>query len=197
MDNTNTEEFAYIRDLLSAVHPVEESGINELIASLQTVQLKKNDYLLHEGEIQQHIYFVAKGVQMSFYENEDKLHVVAFTYAPGICAVPDSYYFQRPSRYSIRCLSDAHFHRITHDEMERLLQKYHQLETCFRKMTEFILAGMIERQIELRTTSIEDRFKLFAQRSPHLLQLVPHKYLASYLHIDPTNFSKLFNSVTW
>jgi hypothetical protein len=33
------------------------------------------------------------------------------------------------------------------------------------------------------------------QRSPHILQLVPHKYLANYLGIDATNFSKLLNRV--
>ena len=62
-------------------------------------------------------------------------------------------------------------------------------------MTEAILAGMINRHIELHSLTIEERFKVFCQRSPHLLQLVPHKYIASYLGIDPTNFSKLFNSV--
>jgi hypothetical protein len=33
------------------------------------------------------------------------------------------------------------------------------------------------------------------QRSPHILNLVPHKYLASYLGMDATNFSKLLGSV--
>jgi hypothetical protein len=47
----------------------------------------------------------------------------------------------------------------------------------------------------LHSLSIEDRYRIFTQRSAFLLQLVPHKYIASYLHIDPTNFSKLFNTV--
>ncbi|WP_407497299.1 hypothetical protein [Elizabethkingia anophelis] len=55
--------------------------------------------------------------------------------------------------------------------------------------------GLINRQIELRSTTIEERFKIFCQRSPHLLQQVPQKYIAAYLAIDPTNFSKLMNSV--
>ena len=33
------------------------------------------------------------------------------------------------------------------------------------------------------------------EQIPHLLQLVPHKYLANYIGIDATNFSKLINSV--
>ncbi|MDZ7645793.1 MAG: hypothetical protein U5K54_00700 [Cytophagales bacterium] len=69
------------------------------------------------------------------------------------------------------------------------------IERLFRKMTEALLAGIINRHIELQSLSIEERYKTFCQRSPHLLQLVPHKFIASYLGIDPTNFSKLYNKV--
>jgi hypothetical protein len=62
-------------------------------------------------------------------------------------------------------------------------------------MTEAVLAGMINRHIELHSLSMEERYRTFCQRSAHLLHTVPHKYIASYLGIDPTNFSKLFNSV--
>ncbi|MFN3381588.1 MAG: Crp/Fnr family transcriptional regulator, partial [Runella zeae] len=40
-----------------------------------------------------------------------------------------------------------------------------------------------------------DRFRCLLQRSPHILQLVPHKYLANYLGMDATNFIKLINKV--
>jgi len=45
------------------------------------------------------------------------------------------------------------------------------------------------------STSVEERFRQFAAQSPHLFQLVPHKLLASYLGMHPTNFSKLYNAV--
>jgi len=57
------------------------------------------------------------------------------------------------------------------------------------------LAGVLARQIELQSLSAEQRFRALMARSPHLLQLVPHKYLASYLGLDPTNFSKFLGSI--
>jgi hypothetical protein len=84
---------------------------------------------------------------------------------------------------------------ITFDELQKLFDQSQQIERLFRRITEVVLAGMINRHIELHSMSIEERFKTFCQRSPHLLQLAPHKYIASYLNIDPTNFSKLFNNV--
>jgi hypothetical protein len=53
--------------------------------------------------------------------------------------------------------------------------------------------GVIERQHELLAFDMETRFKTFVQRSPHLLNMVSQKDIASYLRIDSTNFSKLIN----
>jgi hypothetical protein len=57
------------------------------------------------------------------------------------------------------------------------------------------LSGVLERQIELQSYSAEERFKTLLRRSGHVLTLIPHKYLASYLGMDATNFSKLLSSV--
>jgi hypothetical protein len=62
-------------------------------------------------------------------------------------------------------------------------------------LTSIALKGVLERQIELQCFSAEEKFKNLLKRSPHVLQLIPHKYLASYLGIDATTFSKLLGSV--
>lgn len=132
---------------------------------------------------------------MSYFDAEDKVHVIAFTYAPNPCAIPESFSFQVPSHYFLTCLSNSEMDAISYDALLELFDRSQPLERLFRRMTEAILSGMINRHIELHSMTIEERFRTFCQRSPHLLQLVPHKYIASYLSIDPSNFSKLFNTV--
>ncbi|MBK9452185.1 MAG: hypothetical protein IPN95_22740 [Bacteroidetes bacterium] len=63
-----------------------------------------------------------------------------------------------------------------------------------RQATAQVLGGLVQRHYELLAFSMEERFTAFMERSAHLINLVPHKQLASYLGIDPTNFSKLLNS---
>ena len=75
------------------------------------------------------------------------------------------------------------------------MQEHREIETLFRKATEFFLIGMLQRYHELMAFDIESRFKSFVKRSPHLLGIISQKDLASYLRIDSTNFSKLINSV--
>ncbi len=147
------------------------------------------------GQIQRELFFVNSGVQMSYFDATNKTHVIAFTYPPHLCAIPESFSQQVPSKYFLSCLTDSELDYITYEELQLLFNQSQQMERLFRRLTETVLAGMINRHIELHSMTIEERYKSFCQRSPHLLQLVPHKYIASYLGVDRTNFSKLFNSV--
>lgn len=162
---------------------------------LKRKSFKKGDYLTVPGQIQKELFFVRAGVQMSFFESDKKTHVIAFTYPPNLCAIPESFSFQKPSKYYLMCLTDTELDYITFEELQLLFDTSQSIERLFRRMTEAVLAGIINRHIELHSMTIEERFRIFCQRSPHLLQLVPHKYIASYLSINPTNFSKLFNQV--
>jgi hypothetical protein len=75
------------------------------------------------------------------------------------------------------------------------MEKYHNVERWVRKSTGNALAGALHRQVELMSYTAEEKFRTLLKRSPHMLQLVPHKYLASYLGLDPSTFSKLMATV--
>lgn len=176
-------------------YDISTADYNLLIDKLKTRTFRKGDFITVPGQVQKELYFVKSGVQMSYFDADEKTHVVAFTYFPNLCAIPESFSFQTPSKYFLTCLTNSELEYITFDELQKLFDQSQQLERLFRRMAEFVLAGIINRHIELHSLTIEERYKTFCQRSPHLLQLVPHKYIASYLGINPTNFSKLFNSV--
>jgi CRP-like cAMP-binding protein len=182
-------------DYFNLFHPITNADYDRLEGRLKSKSFRKGDLITVPGQIQRELFFVKSGVQMSYFDASNKTHVIAFTYPPNLCAIPESFSFQQPSKYFLTCLTDSEMDYITYDELQKLFDQSQQIERLFRRITEVVLAGMINRHIELHSMSIEERFKTFCQRSPHLLQLVPHKYIASYLNIDPTNFSKLFNSV--
>ncbi len=182
-------------DYFRLFYDIGTTEYDVLADNLKTKSLKKGEFITVPGQIQKELLFVNKGVQMSYFDAENKSHVIAFTYPPNLCAIPESFSFQVPSKYYLTCLTDSEFEYISYIDLQLLFNQSQQIERLFRRMTEAVLAGMINRHIELHSMTIEERYKTFCQRSPHLLQLVPQKYIASYLGIDKTNFSKLFNSV--
>lgn len=182
-------------DFLNQFHPLTIVDFELLTKDLPTRKAQKGEWLVTPGQIQRELYFVQKGVQMSYYEAEDKLHVIAFTYPPNLCAIPDSFLFQRKSKFYLKCLDDSEFLVLSYDRLQQIFDQSRNIETFFRRANEGLLAATIDRHLEFHTLTMEERYRIFCQRSAHLLQIAPHKYIASYLGIDATNFSKLFNTI--
>jgi CRP-like cAMP-binding protein len=79
--------------------------------------------------------------------------------------------------------------------MQQLMQQYPLIQAMVLKATAFALKGVLQRQIDIQCYTAEEKFKALLKRSPHLLQIIPHKYLAQYVGMDAATFSKLLNSV--
>jgi hypothetical protein len=79
--------------------------------------------------------------------------------------------------------------------MMALLRKHRSLETWLWNALSAVLAGTLNRQYELLTFSAEEKFTTLLRRSPQVLNLIPHKYLASYIGVDASTFSKMLGSV--
>ena len=180
---------------LNSLHPITDEEYAELQKNLRSLTFCKGEHVIVPGQIQRHLYFVQSGVQMCHFEKDAKTHVIAFTYSPNLCAIPESFWQQKPSKYYYTCITDSQLQYLTFEDLQKLYEKYQNIETLFRKINERLLTGMLNLHLEFRSLNIEERFTTFCRRSPHLLHQVPHKYIASYLGIDATNFSKLFNNV--
>lgn len=184
-----------MKEFLSRIHQVEDEILEEYISHWKEYTVPKKTSMTAPNETQKYWYYVLKGIQKSYYLNDGKQHIIAFTYPPSFTGIPESFFTQTPSKYFLETITDSTFLRISFEKHQQLMQEHRAIETLFRKATEFLLIGVLERYYELMAFDIETRFKSFTQRSPHLLSMVTHKDLASYLRIDSTNFSKLINNV--
>jgi CRP-like cAMP-binding protein len=97
------EQYEY----LNLFHRISTTEFCLLTENFRTRVFKKGDYITVPGQIQKELYFVKKGVQMSYFETENKTHVIAFTYPPNLCAISESFQFQKPSKYFLKSLTDS------------------------------------------------------------------------------------------
>lgn len=176
-------------------YDLDKQNFDLLASKLNVKEFKKGDIIVNQNTIQKNIYFLIEGVHYSYLPIDDKKHIIAFSYPPVISAIPESFHTQSPSKHIIEALTSGKMFYMPYSDLQDLYAKSQPIERTFRKLTEAVLAGIIDRHLELHALSIEDRYRSFCKRSPQLLNLIPHKYIASYLNIEPTNFSKLFNSI--
>jgi|SRR5688572_4995478 len=186
-----------LRQFISSVYPLKEAEMERFLEGWQPFECKRKTILTAAGETERHLYFVLGGVQRAFFVDDDDRQeaTIVFTYPPSFSGVADSFLTQTPSKYFLESLTSSSFLRTSYNQLDQLMNEYPNIQRMVLQLSAFALKGVLERQIELQCFSAEEKFKTLLTRSPHVLQIIPHKYLASYLGIDATTFSKLLGSV--
>lgn len=191
MDNL---EFLY--ETVSRVHPLAKNEWEDFAKIWTSASYKRKTVLTTAGETEKYLYFVLEGVQRAFYVGADHPETtIIFTYPYSFSGVADSFLTQLPSRYFLETLTASKMLRTSYQQVHQLMDKYHNFERWVRLAASHSLMGVSERQVELLSYSAEEKFRTLLTRSPHVLQIIPHKYLASYLGLDPSTFSKLLATV--
>jgi CRP-like cAMP-binding protein len=186
---------ASLKAVANALHPLDEGLWSEFLPLWSEVKFKRKQLITRAGSVEQYLYFVVSGVQRAYCLHQDKDVTLVFSYAPSFSGIVDSFFLQQPSGYFLETLTDSTLVRISYTSLHQLMETNRALETWVRMAMTLVLRNTLTRQIELAAFSAEERFTTLLRRSPQVLRLIPHKYLASYIGVDPTNFSKLLNSV--
>lgn len=188
--------FTSLNQILERVYNLSELEIAAFCRIWKPCEAKRKEILTTAGEKEKYLYFVNEGVQRVFYTDESgREATIVFTYAPSFGGVLDSFMSQKPSAYNYETLTQSKFLRTTFDELNGVMKQHSAIESMILQGITQAMSGVLERLVELQCYSSEEKFRTLLTRSPHILQLVPHKYLANYLGIDATNFSKLLNKV--
>jgi CRP-like cAMP-binding protein len=191
-----TESKHLLQQTINNIHPLKEDDFENFYALLKPFSAKRKEVLTFAGTEEKYLYFVIEGLQRMYYlDEQNREATLLFTYSGNFGGVLDSMMNHKPSRFYYETLSPSTFLRASFQQVETLAQSNPEIELLLRKGLIGAFSGVLERLVEIQCFSSEEKFKQLLQRSPHILQIVPHKYLANYIGIDVSNFSKLVNSV--
>jgi CRP-like cAMP-binding protein len=190
------ENLDRLKSFVMDLHTLTDDEWVAFSVGWKTFNAPRKTILTASGETEKYLYFVLSGVQRAYFlGREGKEATIVFTYAPSFSGVADSMLTGKPSNYFFETLTKSEFLRVNAAELFLLIQQYPNIMHLILKAVSFALHGVLHRQAEVQVFSNEEKFTALLKRSPHLLTMIPHKYIASYLGIDPTNFSKLLASV--
>lgn len=151
----------------------------------------KGAMITEVGQVERWFSIVSEGVQRMFIPHDGEEVCIGFSYGHSWSGVFDSFVTQRPSRFGLQAVTDTVLLSIHHDDLRDLRERVPVLERFGRLILEELVVGRATREIEQLTLSAEERYRALLERSPHLLQLVSQKDIASYLRMTPETFSRL------
>jgi CRP-like cAMP-binding protein len=185
-----------LQQTINALHKIPEDDFEVFYALFKPFSAKRKEILTQAGSTEKYLYFVIDGLQRMYYSDENgREATILFSYSGNFAGVLDSMMSQKPSIFYYETLSPSTFLRASFAQIELLTETNKSIELLLRNGLLVAFSGILERLVELQCYSSEEKFRQLLKRSPHILQIVPHKYLANYIGIDASNFSKLINSI--
>jgi len=185
-----------LKQCCDRIHPLQPDEWEAFSSGWTSLACRRKTVLTAAGETERYLYFVTEGVQRVYHLSaEGREATVIFSYAGSFGGVADSLLTQTASFYFYETLTSSRFLRLDVYQLQSYISQFEGIRQLVLKATAFALKGVLERQVELQILSAEEKFRLLLKRSPHVLQIIPHKYLANYLGLDPTTFSKLIATV--
>jgi CRP-like cAMP-binding protein len=179
--------YAYHRRYIT----ISRDEMQQIFQHYEQAKFPKKHFLLKEGETEDRLYFIAKGmVRKYFLKGKEEINMVFAKEGQTINSIY-SYYTRQPSQYYLQTLEPCVCLSMTREKMEKLLQAYPKLQEMGRlMMTEYYMHKDKLELTRLRL-STRERFLKFVGERPDLLQRLPQRHLASYLQIKPETFSRM------
>lgn len=164
--------------------------------SLWTLQksVGRNELLYRKGKVETTIYFIENGSFKICYEIENKEIIVGFGYTNTFIFDLPSFYTETPSDFYIQAIKTSKVWGINKNDFNTFLDSNLTLAKYWRTRTELIMLDLVEREIDILTSSPKIRYERLKKRNPFLFQKIPHKYIASYLRMTPETLSRLSKS---
>ena len=166
----------------------EKARLSEI---LEVRTYDKKAKLTDLGEVEQYLNFVVNGLIRKFFFNGKDQVIKHIAKEGNILASSVSYFSRLPSNYIVETIEPSVVVSISRDNLEKLFESGERWERAGRLMLADLLIEKEYWLLNMARYSPRERFLQFIKDQPDLVQRVPQKYLASYLHIKPETFSRL------
>lgn len=159
------------------------------------LSLKKNDFLLHEGKIVTHEYWVVKGLLKTYFlDANGKEHIVQFAMGNWWVTDYQAFFGKKKATLNICCLEDTELLAITYTDKEKLCDELPHFNTFHRHKCNMGYAAQQRRILSLLSDDARTRYEQFVALYPSLLQRLPKSLIASYLGVSRETLSRLYFS---
>lgn len=147
---------------------------------------------LQAGDVSVHTAYVNKGCSRSYtIDAKGKEHVLFFAFEDWWLGDYESYITQKPGKLYIEAVDDLELLCIEHDVFEDLSVRFPAIGRWHHSVQTRMTFAMINRLIEVKTCSPEERMLALVKQRPDIFQRVALRDIASYLDIEPPSLSRM------
>lgn len=165
----------------------------ELLPSLFTCRkIKRRGFVLQQGDVCRYFSYVVEGCfRMYTIAPNGKEHNLEFAVENDWLCDLSSFYAETPSQVYIEAMETSIVLQIKRPDVIHLYSLYPKFNSSFRIITERKYIDLQQRVLQNISATAEERYQLFTQQYPQLINRLPAKQIASYLGITSEFLSKI------
>lgn len=188
MHMSSTEK---LKKYLEQLCPISQGDWELFSSRLQRRVFDRKQQVLRAGEIENYVSFIDQGIVRYYVEEGDKDITFELAFENSLAAGYDSFLTRTPVVYSGETLVPTELWSITYTDLQAVYAESTIGERLGRLAAEQLYIRKNKRQMWLLKDTAEQRYMRLVHEYSHFLQLVPLKYLASYIGITPQALSRI------
>ncbi len=154
----------------------------------------KGQYIVQAGDVCRYQTFIVSGITRTFYlDDNGNEHIITFGIENWWNGDMMSFINQSPADFNIQCLENTQVIQIAYHNIENLFLKVPKMERFFRIIIQSAYANTQKRIIRNYSMNAKERYHLFCEEYPQIVQRVPQYMIASYLGITKEFLSQIRN----
>jgi CRP-like cAMP-binding protein len=169
--------------------------VEKLASFLFSKKINKKELLLQEGEINDRMFYVQKGLLRVYFINEDGKEINTWFVKEGeFVYACHSFHYQIPSEEYIEALEDSVIMTIKKETWLMLLRNNHKLALFTVNELMANIAEFATQATVLRLMTGEKKYEYLITHKSDIIDRISQKHLASYLGVETTYLSKIISN---
>jgi CRP-like cAMP-binding protein len=176
---------------ITKYHSISTEAQQALLPCFKKIVLAKNDYLLREGQVCRHLYFLESGALRGFYNLEGKEITYWFGFENDYVTSFYSFTTGLPAVENIQLLEGCVLWAISKQTVTELFNQFNEIERLVRIAYEKYYIRLEERFVNAQFKTARELYENLLLQTPHILERVPLGYVAAYLGISQETLSRI------
>jgi CRP-like cAMP-binding protein len=188
--------FSNIENYFFTVVPETQHHFSDLRECYDVKHVAKGEVLLREGEIEQYVTFVEKGLLRSYYLIDGKEFPMYFCRENCWISSYASFLMQIPGQYNVDALEDTTIIRLKYEMVMDAYRMIPAFSQFGRLLAESLYMTLEEKNSDWLLKSPQERYEKILKTEPWILMRVPQYMIAAYLGITPEALSRIRRRLT-
>ena len=171
--------------------PLSNDAEQVLCSCFEKLVLPKNEFLVTEGKVCRHLYFLEQGAIRGYYLQDGKEITNWFGFENDFVTSSHSFITGQPAVENIQLLEGSVLWSISKEKLTGLFNQYHDIERLVRIAYEKYYIRLEERFVNAQFKTAAELYEGLLRRTPHILERVPLGMIASYLGISQETLSRI------